>query len=71
MVTGLIKALGACFMLAAPGVAFDVGGFVSAIGIGDPLVQKILGGALFVTGLVDFLFVPALLNRLVDRGPGA
>jgi hypothetical protein len=70
LVTKVMRALGACFMLAAPLLAFDAGGIASRFGLSG-MTGKILGGALFVMGLVDFFVMPGVLRQAMQKKSGS
>lgn len=59
----LLKLLGAAFMIAAPIAAFDVQGVATAAGIADGITEKLIGGGLFMVGVMDFFVLPLFLGQ--------
>lgn len=63
IVIGAVRATGAVLLLAGTAIFFDTGGIAGAIGVGDGIVNKILGGGLLAAGIADYLIVPKLLDK--------
>lgn len=54
------------FSIAAFGLLFffNIGNAAAFIGIDDPMTLKFLGGAMIVTGIVDIIVVPRVLDAV-------
>jgi hypothetical protein len=69
LVTNVIRFWGACFMLAAPVLAFNLSNAAGYFGL-DGMGGKILGGALLVIGIVDFFVMPGVLQKASQKKRG-
>jgi len=65
LVLNTVRVIGAAFMLAGTACVFNLGGLASALGIADGQTEKILGGILFIIGILDYLVIPPLLERKI------
>lgn len=59
----ILRASGGFLMLAGAAIWSDIGGFATAIHVEDQTVRQILGGMLFVVGVVDYVVMPMVLSK--------
>lgn len=66
--TNTARVTGAVLMLAGVACFFNLGGIADVVGLADGETEKILGGSMFLIGIIDFFVVPGILaKRLEDN----
>lgn len=66
--SGILRVMGGIFIIAGGVLAFDAAQVTSQMmGVTDPLMHKVIGGAVFVAGLVDFFVLPAFFRRQAEK----
>ncbi|HYD17627.1 MAG TPA: hypothetical protein VEF76_04015 [Patescibacteria group bacterium] len=62
MILQIIRGTGAVLMIAGAAMGFNLGHIAQHLGL-DGNMHRLLGGAIFFAGIIDFAVLPGILDR--------